>query len=178
MESAHEELRALLVNRSVKKGDFVLASGRRSHYYVDCRRTTIHAPGATLVGQVCAERVRSLPPIDSLGGLTLGADPIALATAMALSPGGPQPFTVRKAEKAHGSGRRIEGSFEAGHRVLVIEDTITSGGSALQAVEAIEAAGGTVAGVLTLVDRDEGGREAIEAKGYSVHAIFTIDELT
>lgn len=124
-------------------------------------------------------------PVDAVGGLTLGADPIsyAVAHASALEQEARtgalvRSFTVRKAAKQHGTGRLIEGPFVSGDRVLVIEDVITTGGSALKAVEAIRAAGGTVQGVLALVDREEGGREAIEAAGLDVIALVRASELT
>lgn len=117
--------------------------------------------------------------VDAVGGLTLGADPIAYAIsyASALTAAPVRAFTVRKEAKAHGTGKLIEGPFQAGDRVAVIEDTITTGGSALRAVEAVRAAGGEVAGVLALVDREEGGREAIEAHGLQVVSLVTASDI-
>jgi orotate phosphoribosyltransferase len=170
----------LLVERSIRRGDFVLASGARSTYYVDCRTTTTSAEGQFLVGQLGWELLRAsgLEP-DSIGGLTMGADPVAYAIAhTSWIAGSPiDAFSVRKQPKEHGTGRRIEGNFEAGSRVVVIEDVITSGGSALQACAAIEAEGGEVTGVLAIIDRESGGREAIEAKGYRVITLFRVSEL-
>ncbi len=177
---AHDRLVALLKARSLKTGDFVLTSGKRSTFYIDCRRTTMHAEGLALVGELGLAAIRNagwLP--DAVGGMTLGADPIAYAIALASLTRPPviHAFTVRKAAKEHGMGRRIEGSFERGARVVVIEDSITTGGSALSAIEAVRAEGGQVLGVLAVVDRGEGGREAIEKAGVEVRAMVTASEL-
>lgn len=175
-----ERLKSLLCERSLEVGDFVLSSGSRSRYYVDCRRTTMHAEGQARVGRVGLELLRAsgLRP-DSIGGLTMGADPVAYAIAHAGWLAG-QPvnaFSVRKRTKEHGTGRRIEGCFETGHQVVVIEDAITTGGSALEACTAVKAEGGEVVGVLAIVDRESGGREAIEKAGYRVISMFRISEL-
>ncbi len=183
-----DALKKLLIERSVSRGDFVLASGRRSDYYVDCRRTTFHPKGAWLIGRLMEAEIhnaliRPHQPIHAIGGLTLGADPVALAIAIASHemdrPEHPplRAFTVRKEAKVHGRGNRIEGSFEPGDRVLVIEDVVTTGSSALSAVTALREAGAVIAGVMALVDRNEGGREAIEAAGLSLNALFRIGEL-
>lgn len=178
--SDRDRLRALLLERSFRTGDFVLASGARSRYYIDCRTTTTHAEGQALVGRLGLARLREagLDPV-SVGGLTMGADPVSYAIAHAswLEGTPVHSFTVRKQSKEHGTGKRVEGSFSAGDRVVVIEDVITSGGSALQAIAAVEAEGGEVIAVLALVDRDGGGREAIEARGHPVHTIFAVAEL-
>lgn len=171
---------ALLKTRSVLHGDFLLASGRRSPHYVDCRRTTMHADGLALIGELGLAALRDAGwEAEAVGGLTLGADPVAYAIARA-SAGAPRPvnaFTVRKAAKTHGAGRRIEGCFEAGMRVVIVEDVVTTGASALEAAGAVREAGGTVCGVLAVVDRGEGGREAIERGGYAVRALVALGEL-
>ena len=173
------DLLALLRSRSVRFGDFTLASGARSDFYVDCRLTTTHAEGQRLIGRVglAALAAAGLRP-DAVGGLTMGADPVAYAIthASALVPGGAQihAFSVRKTPKTHGRTRRIEGCFEPGARVVVVEDVVTSGASALQACDAVRAEGGTVLGVLTLVEREGPGRAAIEAAGYRLDTIFGI----
>lgn len=175
-----DRLKQLLVERSVQRGDFVLASGARSSYYVDCRRTTTHAEGQFLVGQVCWDLLHStgLQPA-VVGGLTMGADPVAYAIAhTSWIAGEPvSAFSVRKQAKAHGTGRRIEGSFEPADRVVVIEDVITSGGSALEACAAVTAEGGEVLAVLALIDREAGGAEAIEAAGHHLLTVYRISEL-
>lgn len=175
-----ERLRELLLERSVKHGDFVLASGARSNIYVDCRTTTMHAEGQFLVGQLGWELLRAsgLSPV-SVGGLTMGADPVSYAIAHASWIAGEpvNAFSVRKEAKEHGTGRRIEGCFAEGDRVVVIEDVVTSGGSALQACEAVTAAGGAVLAVLAVLDRETGGRERIEEAGYRLLPLLRISEL-
>lgn len=170
--SAHDSLVALLARESAKTGDFVLASGRRSSLYIDARRTTMHPEGLVLIGTLGLPIVTAWSG-QSVGGLTLGADPIAYAIAYASQLAG-QPvraFTVRKEAKQHGTGQLIEGQYHKGDHVVVVEDVITTGGSALKAVSALRTAGATVAGVLAVVDREEGGREALEAAGLSVRAL-------
>lgn len=178
--SARDRLLELLLERSFRTGDFVLASGARSAYYIDCRTTTTHAEGQALIGRLGLELLRGagLRP-DAVGGLTMGADPVAYAIAHAswLAGDAVNAFTVRKEPKAHGTGKRVEGCFAAGDRVVVVEDVVTTGGSALRACEAVEAEGGTVLGVIALVDRESGGREAVEARGYGVWTLFGVGEL-
>jgi len=183
---SREELRALLLKNSVKRGDFTLASGKKSDLYVDCRTTTIHAKGALLIGELCYQLVQetnrqlNVQP-DSIGGMTLGADPITLATAMESARQSEEnslrPFVVRKEPKKYGMGSQIEGNFKEGDQVIVIEDTATTGGSALKAIAAIEASGGKVAYVVVLVDREEGGLQNIEAAGYPVRSLYTRTQL-
>jgi orotate phosphoribosyltransferase len=179
--SDRERLIRLLVERSFRLGDFVLASGARSRYYVDCRTTTTHAEGQALIGRLglAALREAGLRP-DAVGGLTMGADPVAYAIAHASWIAGDpvNALTVRKEPKSHGTSKRVEGCFASGDSVVVVEDVITTGGSALKAIQAIEAEGGSVMGVLALVDRQEGGREHIEQAGYAVHALVKVAELT
>jgi len=135
--------------------------------------------GLVLIGSLGLGRVRDHWTADSVGGLTLGADPIsyAISYASAMTAMPLRAFTVRKEIKAHGTGKLIEGPFQPGDRVVVVEDVITTGSSALKAVSAVEDAGGSVAGVLALVDREEGGRELIEAIGVSVISMVTAREL-
>lgn len=174
------DLRALLRQRSVLKGDFVLASGRRSNHYVDARKTTMSAAGQDLIGRLGLAAIREAGwQATRVGGLTMGADPVAYAIARASLDAPPviDAFSVRKAAKQHGTGRRIEGNFAAGDSVVVVEDVITSGGSALEAVAAIREAGGIVVGVLAVVDRDEGGRAAIEQQGLPVRSLASVGEL-
>lgn len=185
-DSVLSSLVALLAERSAKRGDFVLASGRRSSLYVDCRLTTMSPDGQLLIGRAGLADLRASGwTFDAIGGLTLGADPIAYAIAHASALAVEQKtaekmvraFTVRKEAKQHGTGKLIEGPFVAGDHVVVVEDVITTGGSALKAVEAVRAAGGVVSGVLALVDREEGGREALEAAGLLVRALVPASAL-
>jgi orotate phosphoribosyltransferase len=170
----------LLSQRSVRRGRFTLASGRESSHYVDARLTTMSPEGLAVIGPLALEAIRERAwPADAVGGLTLGADPIAYATALASVHAPPlvRAFTVRKEAKQHGTGRLIEGPMREGDRVVVIEDVITTGGSALRAAEAIQRAGATISGILALVDRQEGGREVLEAQGFQVICLATITEL-
>ena len=176
----HAALVALLADRSVKRGQFTLASGKKSEYYIDARLTTMSPEGLFLIGALALASLRKSGwRPDAIGGLTLGADPISYAVSYA-SAGSDNPlraFTVRKEAKSHGTGRLIEGPFRAGDRVVVIEDVITTGGSALRAIEVIRAAQGRVVGALALVDRGEGGRQAIEAAGTSVISLVSAAEI-
>lgn len=170
----------LLAARSARRGTFTLASGRVSDFYVDCRLTTMSPDGLILVGPLAhALLLDSGWAVDSVGGLTMGADPVsyAIAYASALADAPVRCFSVRKEPKGHGLGKRIEGSFERGDRVVVIEDSMTTGGSALNAAAAIRAEGGEVVGALTLVDREEGAREALQEAGIPLVAFTTADEL-
>ena len=194
-----DTLLALLKERSVRFGDFVLASGARSSYYVDCRPTTMSAIGQRVIGRLGLEAIRGAgwQPA-AVGGLTMGADPVAYAIAAASvkegewemvngssaqdtsihhSPFTVDAFSVRKAPKDHGTAKRIEGNFASGMPVVVIEDVITSGGSALDAIAAVRDAGGTVVGVLAVLDREAGGKAKIEAAGIPVIALVTATEL-
>lgn len=174
------ELVALLAARSARRGTFTLASGRVSDFYVDCRLTTMSPDGLVLVGPLAHALLLSTGwSVDSVGGLTMGADPVSYAIAYASAQAGTpvRCFAVRKEAKGHGLGKRIEGSFRAGDRVVVIEDSMTTGGSALDAAAAIRAEGGAVIGALTLVDREEGAREALDAAGIPLVAFTTAAEL-
>lgn len=176
----HSQLVNLLATRSARRGDFVLASGKRSTLYIDARLTTMSPEGLALIGKAGLEVIRNSWEADAVGGLTLGADPIAYAIAYTSTIAGTRllrAFTVRKEAKKHGTGKLIEGPFSTGDRVVIVEDVITTGGSALQAIAAVTNAGGKVQGVLALVDRQEGGREAIEAEGHSVVSLVTAQEL-
>lgn len=169
-----ERLIALLAEKSVLFGEFTLASGRRSDFYVDARLTTMSPEGLRLIGEEGRNAIeRAGWKVDAVGGLTMGADPIAYAIAYS-SAATSRPlraFAVRKEAKEHGTGKRVEGPFRKGDVVAVIEDVITTGGSALSAINAIREEGGTVAGVLALLDREEGGIARIEALGVPVLAL-------
>jgi orotate phosphoribosyltransferase len=199
--SQHERLArltALLARQSARRGQFTLASGKQSSLYIDARLTAMHPAGLLLIGPAGLTALGSSTwarDISAVGGLTLGADPIAYAISYASGlaaerasgavagrseePVRPplRAFTVRKEPKAHGTGKQVEGPFQAGDRVAIIEDVITTGGSARRAVEAVRAAGGIVAGVLALVDREEGGRESLEAEGLPVLVLVRAMEI-
>jgi orotate phosphoribosyltransferase len=168
-----DELLALITKLAVVHGKVVLSSGKEADYYVDLRRVTLHHRAAPLVGRVMRELTADWG-YDAVGGLTLGADPVA--TAMLHAPGDPlDAFVVRKSEKQHGLQRRIEGPDVTGRRVLAVEDTSTTGGSVLTAVEALREAGADVAGVAVIVDRGAGA--AVEAAGLPYRAAYSLADL-
>ena len=175
-----DRLKVLLIERSVRLGDFTLASGSKSDYYIDARRTTMSAEGQLLVGQVAYEaiRERGLKPTH-VGGLTMGADPVAYAIAHRSAIEGAliDGFSVRKRAKDHGTGQRIEGGLPEKGRALMVEDTMTTGHSTLQAVEAVRTHGSSIIGVLTLVNRSETAEAFYEAQGLPLISIFRGSEL-
>ncbi len=178
-----EQLRDLILELAVVRGRITLASGRGADYYVDLRRVTLHHRAAPLVGHLLLDHleVAGFGPadIDAVGGLTLGADPVATALMHAAASRGLDldAFVVRKEAKAHGLQRRIEGPDVAGRRVVAVEDTSTTGGSVLTAVEALREAGAEVAAVAVIVDRDTGAREKIEAEGLPYLSLFSLADL-
>ncbi|SHJ95186.1 orotate phosphoribosyltransferase [Rubritalea squalenifaciens DSM 18772] len=182
MSAIYDELKAILLAKSVRTGEFTLASGAKSDLYIDCRVTALDPVGARLIGQLGWAAVREKIQndglnIDAIGGMTMGADPISLAVGMTSAMEHPeemlQVFNIRKEPKGHGRGKQIEGNFKEGDQVVVVDDVITTGGSTLKAIDAIEAAGGTVKFALVLVDREEGGRQAIEERGIPVVALYS-----
>jgi orotate phosphoribosyltransferase len=176
-----ERLLALLRTLSFERRKVVLASGRESDFYIDCKRTALTAEGHALVGRLLFDRIRRLRPLPrGAGGLTLGADPLASAVALTswLEKEPLDAFIVRKEPKGHGTGQWIEGrkTIPDGSRVAVLEDVVTSGGSALKAIERCRAEKLEVAGCFALVDRMEGGREAILAQGVTLDCLFTRED--
>jgi len=181
-----EQLLEILKDKSVCRGTFTLASGAQSDVYVDAKLTTSDPEAALLVGSVGWEVVKETAKakkvrVDSIGGLTMGADWMALSIGIAAHLDNPrsevQTFSVRKSAKKHGRHKLIEGNFSKGDSVVVVDDVITTGGSTLQAIEAIEEEGGKVAFVIVLVDRQEGGRQNIERRGHAVVSVFTREDL-
>jgi orotate phosphoribosyltransferase len=173
-------LRELLLKRSVRLGDFTLSSGASSPYYVDARQTTMTAEGQKLTGRVGYDLIDEAGwDATHVGGLTLGADPVTYAIAHHSTSRERvlDGFTVRKEAKGHGTGRQIEGGLPSDARVVIIEDAVTSGASAIRAIEAVREHGATIVGVVCLVDREEGGREKLEALGVPLVAAFTGPEL-
>jgi orotate phosphoribosyltransferase len=178
LDGDRTRLLELLRTLSFERRKVVLASGKESDFYVDCKRTALTAEGHVLVGRVLFEKVRKIRPlVRGVGGLTLGADPIASAIALtSFLQGEPvDAFIVRKEPKGHGTGQWIEGrkTIPDGSRVVVIEDVVTTGGSALKAIERCRAEKLEPVACVALVDRLEGGREAIEAQGVRLDALFT-----
>lgn len=178
--SDRDRLRDLIRVRSVRRGDFVLSSGVRSSYYIDARVTTMSGEGQLLIGRAGLEALDAAGwSPGAVGGLTLGADPVAYALAHAAARAGREmdAFTVRKEAKGHGTGRRIEGGLRADTEVVVVEDVVTSGDSALRAIQVVEEAGARVIGVLTVVDREDVGRDRLERAGYPLIALYTASGL-
>jgi orotate phosphoribosyltransferase len=162
MSPARQELLTLLAHKSFRLGEFKLSSGGTSDYYIDCRTTTLDARGAQLVGQVFLDEMRAQGwHADAIGGLTMGADPIVVAVAV--TSGTLHGFLVRKAEKTHGTGQRVEGFREKGARVVIVDDVCTTGGSTVQAIEAAREFGFKVVGAMCLVEREDArGRPSVE----------------
>ncbi len=180
MNDELRELREIIRQRSLRTGDFTLTSGKKSNYYLDCRMTTLHPRGALLIGRlILANMFEKNIQADAIGGLTMGADPIATAVAVvsALEGRPISAFIVRKDAKGHGTQRTIEGyDGKPGSRVIIVDDVCTTGASTLAAAEKAEQAGYRVVAAFCVVDREEGGTEAI-AKRYPFYALFTAREL-
>ena len=176
-----DRLKELLIEKSVKYSDtpvFKLASGRMSDFYVDCRKVTHNAEGKYLIGNMIFDLIQELP-VDAIGGLTMGADPIASAVAYTafLNKKKINSFVIRKERKEHGLKKLVEGDVQAGDRVVIVDDVITTGGSTIRAIEAAREEGLEVVKAVVLVDREEGGREEIVKYISSVEALFTKTEL-
>ena len=171
-----DKLRLAILDKAVVKGRVILSSGKEAEYYVDLRRVTLDSIAAPLVGEVMLELTKDLD-FEAVGGLTLGADPVATAMMHVASGKGREidAFVVRKAEKAHGLQRRIEGPDVKGRKVLAVEDTSTTGGSVLTAVEALKEAGAIVVGVAVIVER--GAKDKVESAGFKYLAAYQLSDL-
>jgi orotate phosphoribosyltransferase len=174
--SVRDLLKAEIINKAVVRGKVILSSGKEADFYVDLRRVTLDATAAPLVGEVMLELTKDLD-YEAVGGLTLGADPVATAMLHSAAKQGKNldAFVVRKSEKAHGLQRRIEGPDVKGKKVLAVEDTSTTGGSVLTAVEALKEAGAIVVGVAVIVER--GAKEKVESAGLKYLAAFSLEDL-
>lgn len=173
-----DRLKQILIEKSVITGrEFKLASGKTSNFYVDARITTLHPEGAYLCGKIFLEMLKDFK-VDAVGGYSIGADPIVTAIAiLSHQANNPIPaFIIRKEEKSHGTGKIIEGNFPKNGKVAIFDDVITSGGSILKGAEQVEKQGGKVEVVMAVLDREDGGREKIEAAGYKFLSIFTKKE--
>lgn len=178
VSSDRSELVALIKSDALRFGDFTLASGAKSKYYIDCRDVTLQSKGAALIGRAILDLLAD-EPIDAVGGMTLGADPI-LSAVLTLAGVDGRPmrgFIVRKEPKDHGTGKLVEGPLKPGDRVAIVEDVSTTGGSALKAARAAEAAGARVEHIICVLDRLSGGREAFESAGYRFTPLVTIRDL-
>jgi orotate phosphoribosyltransferase len=176
---ARSQLIDYIAQNAVFHGDFTLTSGRKASYYIDLRKVSLDHRVAPLIGQVMVDLIADIPEVAAVGGLTMGADPIAAAVlhqgaARGLSY---DAFVVRKEPKDHGRGKQVEGPDLAGKRVVVLEDTSTTGGSPLKAIEALLAVGAEVAAVAVVVDRDTGAKQVIEAAGYPYFAAIGLADL-
>jgi len=174
-----EQLKEILLKKSVISGkEFKLASGKTSNFYVDARITTLDPAGAYYCGKIFLEMLKEFN-VDAVGGYSIGADPIVTSIALlSHMENHPIPaFIIRKEEKGHGTGKLIEGNFPTNARVAIFDDVVTSGGSILRGAAQVEKQGGSVAVIMAVIDREEGGREALEAAGYRFLSIFTKKDL-
>jgi orotate phosphoribosyltransferase len=179
MTDARAQLISYISSDAVFHGDFTLTSGKKATYYVDLRKVSLDHRVAPLIGEVMLELIDAIGDVDAVGGLTMGADPIATAVLHQGAARGRayDAFVVRKEPKDHGRGRQVEGPEVSGKRVVVLEDTSTTGGSPLAAIEALEKAGATVVGVCVVVDRNTGAKERIEDAGYPYFAALGLADI-
>lgn len=179
MTDAREQLIQYIKDEAVFHGDFTLTSGKKATYYIDLRKVSLDGRVAPLIGEVMADLIADIPDVDAVGGLTMGADPIAAAVLHRGAAVGRRydAFVVRKEPKDHGRGKQVEGPDLEGRRVVVVEDTSTTGGSPLKAIEALRKVGAEIAAVAVVVDRATGARETIEAAGYPYYAAISLQDL-
>ncbi|HEV7848166.1 MAG TPA: orotate phosphoribosyltransferase [Mycetocola sp.] len=179
MTDARKQLIEYITADAVFHGDFTLTSGKKATYYVDLRRVSLDHRVAPLIGQVMIDLISDVPDVVAVGGMTMGADPVAAAVLHQGAARGLayDAFVVRKEPKDHGRGKQVEGPELAGKRVIVLEDTSTTGGSPLAAIEALKKVGAEIAGVAVVVDRNTGAREIIEAAGYPYFAAIGLSDL-
>jgi orotate phosphoribosyltransferase len=171
----------ILKELSYEEGDFTLASGKKSSFYIDCKETTLNPEGMYLVGTLMYQLVQTIPGVDAVGGVSVGGDPLVCSTVLiSRAIGEPLPgFFIRKEPKGHGTNLWLEGgkNLQKGMKVVILEDVVTTGGSSLKAIESTEREGLKVVGVVALLDRLDGGKEAIESKGYIFKSIFNLGDL-
>lgn len=179
MSGAKTELAQYINDLAVQRGDFTLTSGKKASFYIDLRQVSLDHRVAPLIGDVMLELLSEFPEAELVGGLTMGADPIASAIMhrAVLAGRSLDAFVVRKEPKGHGMGKQVEGPDVSGKKVIVVEDTSTTGGSPLKAIEAVEKAGATVIAVAVVVDRDTGAKQVIEQAGYPYRAALGLADL-
>lgn len=179
MSGAKTELAQYINDLAVQRGDFTLTSGKKASFYIDLRQVSLDHRVAPLIGDVMLDLLSEFPEAELVGGLTMGADPIASAIMhrAVLAGRSLDAFVVRKEPKGHGMGKQVEGPDVSGKNVIVVEDTSTTGGSPLKAIEAVEKAGATVIAVAVVVDRDTGAKQVIEQAGYPYRAALGLADL-
>lgn len=179
--SERERLLTLLKELSYEEGDFVLTSGKRSTFYIDCKETTLNPEGMHLAGSIMYEMVKDIEGIDAVGGVSIGGDPLVCAVVLEAynRKDGLKGFFIRKEPKGHGSNLWVEGgkNLKKGMNVVILEDVVTTGGSSLKAIDVTLNAGYNVKGTIAILDRLEGGGEAIKSKGYIFKSIFNLNDL-
>jgi len=177
-QQAREELRQLIKSQSLLFGDFTLASGQKSNFFLDLKKTMFHPQGAALAAEIILDMIRDDTDVEYVGGLEIGAIPIVVAVSALSWPQRPiKAFFVRKAVKDHGAAKLIDGQFRPGAPVILFEDVTTTGGSVMKAVQAVREQGSPVKKILTIVDRLEGATENLKREGLELVPIFTMDEL-
>ena len=176
--SDREELKKLIDQLAIQRGEFTLASGAKANYYIDCRKVTLDSRGAGLIGKLLYERLDETGFPDAVGGMAIGADPItgSVVCYSGLQGREVSGFIVRKEEKQHGTGRMVEGPIHSGQSAVILEDVVTTGGSSLKAIKLAKEAGLDVKSVVCLVDRLAGGREKFESEGLAFDSLFTIED--
>ena len=176
-----DRLLEILKDLSYQEGDFVLASGKKSTYYIDAKETTLNPEGMYLVGHIMHSMVRDIPGIDAVGGVSIGGDPLVCAVVLSAysKKDNLVGFLIRKEPKGHGTNRWVEGAknLKKGMNVVILEDVVTTGGSSLKAIEGTEKEGYNVKGIVAILDRLEGGKDTIESKGYIFKSIFNLKDL-
>ncbi|MHB8108430.1 MAG: orotate phosphoribosyltransferase [Syntrophorhabdaceae bacterium] len=181
MTEDRARLLEILKNLSYEEGDFTLVSGKKSSFYIDAKETTLNPEGLYLVGKMMYQIAREIPGVQAVGGVSIGGDPLVSAVVLSAyqAKDDLRGFLIRKEPKGHGTNQWIEGgkNLKKGMNVVILEDVVTTGGSSLKAVEAVEKGGYTVKGIIALLDRLDGGKEAIESKGYIFRSIFTLNDV-
>lgn len=178
MDNLRSKLLAAIRERAYREGDFTLASGQKSSYYIDCKEVTLDAEGSLLVGKMIFDTIKTWGA-EAVGGMELGSVPISTAVSVVSAVEGAPLFNfiVRKEAKGHGTGKRLEGKVSAGTKVVVVEDVVSTGGSSIKAIEVLKGIGAHLAGVVSIVDREMGGREAFEKAGVRYQPLFTISQI-
>ncbi|MCK9228732.1 MAG: orotate phosphoribosyltransferase [Syntrophorhabdaceae bacterium] len=181
MTEDRAKLLKILKELSYEEGEFTLVSGKKSSFYIDAKETTLNPEGMYLVGKLMYAMTREIPGIDAVGGVSIGGDPLVSSVVLAsyMNKDNLMGFLIRKEPKGHGTNQWIEGgkNLKKGMNVVILEDVVTTGGSSLKAIEAVEKGGYAVKGIIALLDRLDGGKEAIESRGYIFKSIFNLKDV-